>query len=88
MSSYTLSPFAKMVIKERGISEETLKMALFSPEEILVSKKDLSLSLHKKIYFHQESGEKRLLLIFVKERVHEFFVLALADTSHIEKYFL
>ncbi len=88
MFSYALSPFAKMVVKERGISEETLKSALFSPEEILVSKKDTSLSLQKKIYFHEGRGEKRLLLVFVKERNSELFVLALVDTSHIEKYFL
>lgn len=85
---YTFSSFAKFVIKERGISEEILRSALDFPEEILLSKKDPKLSLQKKIYFHESEGEKRLLLLFIKERNNELLVLLVVDTSHVNKYFL
>jgi|GEM_PF-6486187 len=79
MQSYTLSSPAKKIFLEREIPLSVIEDTLWYPDQAFISKKDSTLKLNKKIYFHPTKSQKRLLFLFFRQKKGELFIVFLTD---------
>lgn len=79
---YTISPHARVRMKERGITEKDVENALQFPTKTLYNEKQRI--LFKKLY--QKDKKEKLLLVAGQWRGKTLRVITVIETSKVKKY--
>ncbi len=81
-----LSVHARVRMRERGVRLSDIRATINHPDRLEPSRVQAGRFLAKRMYMHEKSGRRHLLLVIFENHRSTIDVITVIDTSKITKY--